>query len=177
MDIVRLCISAKDRDEVQLSELVVLLICDPLQGQSIAQASISHSHLRGLKPAGDCSGDDDAMVDILVGSDQYCQIVTERVVRGDHGPTAFQTKLGWVLSGPLHRAMQNEHQQSNLVTVYVLRTAVHPLNIANESLDGNVRRFWDLESLGIKQRSMHEEFEEKISFQNNRYDVRLPWKM
>ena len=73
--------------------------------------------------------------------------------------------------------MQNEHQQSNLVTVHVLRTAVHPLNVANESLDGNVRRFWDLESMGIKQRSMYEEFEEKISFQNNRYEVRLPWKM
>ena len=177
VDIVRLCISAEDGDEVQLSAFAVPLICDPLQGQSIARASLSHSHLRGLKLADDCSGDDDVMVDILVGSDQYWQLVTGRVVRGEHGPTAIQTKLGWVLSGPLHGDMQNEHQQSNLVTVHVLKTAVHPANVTNESLDGNMRRFWDLESLGIKQRSVYEEFEEKISFQNSRYEVHLPWKM
>lgn len=133
----------------------MLLICDPLQGQSIAQGSLTHAHLRGLKLA-DCSvGDDDVMVNVLVGSDQYWHLVTGRVVQGG-GPTAIQTKLGWVLSGPLHGANQTEQQRKNLVATHVLETAVNPVNITNERLNGNMRRLWDQESLGITPRSVYE---------------------
>ena len=74
MDVVQLRISAENGDEVQLSELsacvVPLIICDPTQGQSIAQASLTRAHLRGLKLADYCTGADDVVLDILVGSDQ-----------------------------------------------------------------------------------------------------------
>ena len=177
VDVVRLCISAENGDDVQLSSFVVPFICDPLQGQYIAQASLTHAHLRGLTLADYSVGDDDVMVDILVGSDQYWHLVTGRVVREEDGPTAIQTKLGWVLSGPLHGATQIEQQRNNLVTTHVLKTAVNPVNITNESLDGNMRRFWDLESLGIRPRSVYEEFQERITFENNKYEVDLPWKV
>ena len=36
--------------------------------------------------------------------------------------------------------------------------------------------FWELESLGIKPRTLYEEFQEQISFTNERYEVHLPWK-
>ena len=177
VDVVNLCISTENGDDVQLSAFVVPLICDPLQGQSIAQASLTHAHLRGLKLADYCTGDDDVMVDILIGSDQYWHLVSGKVERGENGPTAMETKLGWVLSGPLHGAMQNEQQRTNLVTTRVLKTAVNPVNITNESLDGNMKKFWDIESLDIRPRSVYEEFEEKITFENNRYEVHLPWKV
>ena len=39
-------------------------------------------------------------IDVLIGSDYYWQLVSGRVVRGDDGPVALHTNLGWVLTGP-----------------------------------------------------------------------------
>ena len=44
---------------------------------------------------------EEATIDILIGSDQYWQLVTGEVVKSKSGPTAMNTKLGWVLSGPV----------------------------------------------------------------------------
>ena len=117
VDVVHLCITTEHGDDVQLSAFVTPLICDPLQSQSIVHASVTHAHLRGLKLADYSTGEDDIMVDILVGSDQYWQLVSGKVVRGDDGPTAIQTKLGWVLSGPTNGAVLYDQQQNNLVTI------------------------------------------------------------
>ena len=96
VDVVHLCITTEHGDDVQLSAFVIPLICDPLQSQSIVHASVTHAHLRGIKLADYSTGEDDIMVDILVGSDQYWQLVSEKVVRGEDGPTAIQTKLNWM---------------------------------------------------------------------------------
>ncbi|XP_044165250.1 uncharacterized protein LOC122949186 [Acropora millepora] len=176
VDVVNLCISTEHGDDVQLSAFVVPLICDPLQNQSIVHANVTHAHLRGLRLADYSTGEDDLMVDILVGSDQYWQLVSGKVLRGEDGLTAIQTRLGWVLSGPTNGAVQNGQQQNNLVTTHVLKTATKPVDITNESLDGSLRRFWDLETLGIRPRSVYEEFEESITFKTDRYEVHLPWK-
>lgn len=41
-------------------------------------------------------------VDILLGADQYWNVVTGAVSHiPEGGPTAVHTKLGWVLSGPI----------------------------------------------------------------------------
>ena len=177
VDVVHLCITTEHGDDVQLSAFVIPLICDPLQSQSIVHASVTHAHLRGLKLADYSTGEDDIMVDILVGSDQYWQLVSGKVVRGDDGPTAIQTKLGWVLSGPTNGAVQNDQQQNNLVTMHVLKTATKPVDITIESLDGSLQRFWDLKSLGVRPRSVYEKFEERITFEKDRYKVHLPWKL
>ena len=177
VDVVHLCITNEHGDDVQLSAFVIPLICDPLQSQSIVHASVTHAHLRGLKLADYSTGEDDIMVDILVGSDQYWQLVSGKVVRGDDGPTAIQTTLGWVLSGPTNGAVQNDQQQNNLVTMHVLKTATKPVDITNESLDGSLQRFWDLESLGVRPRSVYEKFEERITFEKDQYKVHLPWKL
>ena len=84
VDVVHLCITTEHGDDVQLSAFVIPLICDPLQSQSIVHASVTHAHLRGLKLADYSTGEDDIMVDILVGSDQYWQLVSGKVVRGSH---------------------------------------------------------------------------------------------
>ena len=177
VDVVHLCTTTEHGDDVQLSAFVIPLICDPLQSQSIVHASVTHAHLRGLKLADYSTGEDDMTVDILVGSDQYWQLVSGKVVRGDDGPTAIQTKLGWVLSGPTNGAVQNDQQQNNLVTMHVLKTATKPVDITNESLDGSLQRFWDLKSLGVRPRSVYEKFEERITFEKDRYKVHLPWKL
>ena len=47
-----------------------------------------------------------------------------------------------------------------------------------ESLEVGLRRFWELESLGIlkNEKSIHESFTQQISMKGGRYEVHLPWK-
>ena len=141
VDVVRLCVATEQGQDVELSAFVVPTICDPLQSQSVVQASLTCAHLKGLKLADYHTGEDNIDIDILVGSDQYWSLVSGRVVRGEHGPTAIETKLGWVLSGPIPEGTQVNRQQSNLVTTHVLKSAVKPVDVTNETLDGT---FYDI---------------------------------
>lgn len=38
---------------------------------------------------------------MLIGADAYCSVVQETVIRGP-GPTAVESKIGYLLSGPLY---------------------------------------------------------------------------
>ena len=58
----------------------------------------------------------------------------------------------------------------------LVKSAVKPVDVRNETLDGTLKTFWELESLGIKPRTLYEEFQEQISFTNERYEVNLPCK-
>ena len=49
-------------------------------------------------------------------------------------------------------------------------------HVPYEGLEGEVKKFWDLESLGIKTPSIHEEFLEKLTHSGDHYQVNLPWK-
>ena len=46
------------------------------------------------------------------------------------------------------------------------------------NLDEQLKSFWDLESLGIvnEEKTLYDEFKERISFHDGRYKVPLPWK-
>ena len=46
------------------------------------------------------------------------------------------------------------------------------------TLDDTLKKFWDLETIGIKteESSVYEEFMQNIVFRDGRYCVHLPWK-
>ena len=54
-------------------------------------------YLNGIHLADYSTGAELAEVNILIGSDQYWQIVTGEVRRGESGGTALGIRLGWVL--------------------------------------------------------------------------------
>ena len=47
------------------------------------------------------SDNDNINISMLIGADTYWSIVQETVIRGP-GPTAVESKLGYLLSGPLY---------------------------------------------------------------------------
>ncbi len=53
-------------------------------------------------------------VDLLVGSDYYWELATGRICRGNDGPVAVETKLGWVLSGPVPAVESGTHVEGGL---------------------------------------------------------------
>ena len=62
---------------------------------------------------------DDLQVDLQVSSDFYWEFVTGETVRGDCGPVAIGTTLGWVLSGPTGEA-EGEGSSVNLTRAHTL---------------------------------------------------------
>ena len=155
---------------VELHLLTTPIICEPLTAQPLALCVDSYEHLSELRLADSSDGNDAMEVDLLVGSDHYWELTTGRVSRGEDGPIAVETKLGWVLSGPVSAA----EQSMSLITTHTLRVDTHE----ERHLDDTLRAFWELESLGIAgfDRSVHQDFEDHISFKDGRYEVSLPWK-
>ena len=86
-------------------------------------------------------------------------------------PVALETTLGWVASGPLkHSSSANGAQE---VGVHF----VAKCNTQTDQLDENVKRMWDLETIGVIQsKETHDDFVENIEFNGSRYSVKLPWR-
>ena len=98
------------------------------------------------------------------------------MARGENGPVGLEMKVGWVLSGVVGERKNETHV--NFIS------QAHVFKIANErslkNLDENVKKFWDLESIGIKEneKSMYQELSDEICInKEGRYEVNLPFKI
>ena len=100
-DVVAVGMLLKDGGKLELSFLTVPLICESLCGQPVSCISETYKYISKLELADHCYGEDVLNIDMLIGSDQYWDLITGNVVRKANGPTAVHTRLGWVLSGPV----------------------------------------------------------------------------
>ena len=102
------------------------------------------SHIAPLNLADTHHGDTPVEVDMLVSSDFYWQMTTGEVIQGQGGPVAINTKLGWVLSGPV-AVGDTDVNTSTVMTIHTLQIGI----VSEEQLDRTLRSFWELESLGV----------------------------
>jgi hypothetical protein len=79
--------------------LIVTTIAAPLQNNINFDASKLH-YLQGLKLAHPVCSGDKFEISMLIGADYYWEIVQNKIIRGK-GPTAVQSRLGYLLSGPM----------------------------------------------------------------------------
>eukprot|EP00731_Ephydatia_muelleri_P009492 Em0005g78a len=174
-DVVNLSMKTRNGANVVIPLLTVPVICEPLSGQPISLAARRYPYLSTLELADESDPDCVLDVGILIGADHYWALVSGRNCQGD-GPTAIETRFGWVLSGPATGLLCGSTSMS-LLSCHTLKTGV-TLPSGDSSLDQTLKMFWDLESIGIeaKESSVYEEFMQNIKFQNGRYCVRLPWK-
>ena len=77
------------------------------------------------------------------------------------------------LDGPVDQQEVSVNLTFN--ATHTLRIDTHPVG---QNLDDQLRRFWELESLGIMkdEPSVYDKFVQQISFDGQRYQVSLPWK-
>ena len=119
---------------------------------------------------------------VLIGADYYWHFLTGAIKRGESGPTALQTKVGWVLSGPVQGGSTLNSTQVNFTNTHALREDTHDQfmdeSLENRALERKLAEFWDLEAIGIspEEKSVYERFNEDITFKDVRYEVKLPWK-
>ena len=91
---------------------------------------------------------------------------------------AVKTKFGWVLNGAVttFEASANLTFESEHSHVLFLNTDQF---VRNETINFNVNRFWDLETIRIREKedsNLHD-FQDSIYFNNEgRYEARLPFK-
>ena len=165
--------------DFELSLFTVPNICEPLSGQPINWAVERFSYLQGLDLADSCDSRDALEMSILVGMDQYWKVATGGILRGKSGPTAMETKLGWVLSGPVP-GLNRDPSVACLTCTHVLKvdTSTNSVPYRLAGLERRLQTFWDLDTLGIVdgEDSVYDKFVESVSFQDGRYCVSLPWK-
>ena len=83
-----------------------------------------------------------------------------------------------MLSGPVTDATNETTSIVNLVNTHVLKCAAQPFNPEPPDVTRELRRFWELESLGVfpNDESVYERFTQSIKQKDKRYEVELPWK-
>ena len=168
-EVVQLAVKTKRHGYQHLEVLVVPHICEPVRTQATSVYAKMHEHLSQLDLA-DVNKDETLRVDLLIGSDYYWEFVTGNTVRGDDGPVAIETTLGWVLSGPT-----GVSDPTLSLNVHIL----HVGEVTNAELDRDLRLFWELESLGIGETMIDPAsnlFASSLQVQNGRYEVSLPWR-
>lgn len=84
---------------IPISVLVVSKLAAPVQN-SIRTHLNQLPYLQGLKLAHPVTSDENFSISVLIGADHYWQFTQDHVVCGD-GPTAVQSRVGYLLSGPL----------------------------------------------------------------------------
>ena len=86
-------------EPITLSVLLVPMIAAPLQNIYHTHL-LGMKHLNGLQLANPVTKDNNFEISLLIGADYYWGLVGDQIVRGE-GPTTMQSKLGYLLSGPL----------------------------------------------------------------------------
>ncbi len=132
-------------------------------------------HLRHIYFS-DVSKEDILQVDVLIGSNFLWEFQGMETIRGEKThPVAVNTKLGWVLSGPLKGKSLLEN---NVETVNVSFIESFEPNSKHKHFDKMVEKIWDLDSIGVRETNdVYTDAIDNISFNGQRYSVALPWKV
>ena len=125
-------------------------ICSPISCQTIELAKATYEHLIELDLADGCNETSNLDVDVLIGGDYYWRFMTGKMIRGDDGPVALHTILGWVLSGLIDGS--NSLTTSTLMTNHVLKIDYCPapndeLTERDKMVISKVKKFWNIEDV------------------------------
>ena len=172
-EVVRIDLTPVGGRKVLPIEAFVVPEISQVQNEHLEIVRKDYPHLSHIWLSDICKEREDLEIDVLIGADYLWTFQTGNVVRGEaHEPAAVETELGWVISGPL------TYSQSADKVQVVQVNSVGSDSVSPDSLDRNVQRLWDLETLGVNTEcdGVYEEFMESIFFNGARYSVKLPWK-
>jgi len=181
VEVVNLCLkNANSKENLVITAHVVPMICSPLCNQEVKIAKNNYHHLADLTLSESaCVAGQSLEVHVLIGSDNYWNVVNGEVRRGDGGPVAMNTKFGWTISGPVRNIPHTSTHSVNLASTHVLKVGTSPSKCdCDQELTNKLDQFWKLESIGINTNAdpVVELFNDNIVYHNMRYEVALPWK-
>ena len=152
-------------------------ICTPVTSQ-ILNLSKTYPHLNNIKLEDSNTDDKNSAIVILVRDDFCWDIVLEGFIRGKSGPVVLNTKVGYVLSGPIENSHQDEsnsvflthvmimqgeiihsYDRIKISKIFISKTDIDPNDILDEDFD--YERFIDEQ---IKFKTEQKRFEIDFSF-------------
>ncbi|XP_046862763.1 uncharacterized protein LOC124456335 [Xenia sp. Carnegie-2017] len=143
--VVRLDLSSLSGGEVVSIEAYVVPEISVISNQHLEVVRNNFEHLKGLWLSDVCKVNEELEVNVLVGADYLWSLQKGRIMRGKQGePVAIETVLGWVVSGPVGSTDKNQPATAQVNFCSANKTCI------------NVENFWDLESLGIKDKEGHD---------------------
>lgn len=135
------------------------------------------------------------VIDVLLRSDYYHLMFPMQEIRGQEDePAARLCPLGWTAIGRIGKSTQPRGTACvNTGYLHTFRTCAQQLTpdivtASDEDLNVTLKRFWDLETLGIVPQSQEEneltplekiaqkKVEQSLSYNGDRYEVSVPWK-
>ncbi|XP_003369549.1 zinc knuckle protein [Trichinella spiralis] len=157
---------SQNAERYPLEALTVPSLCHRIPVSKILTSE--WEHLQFFDPVIDDESSDE--VHVVIGIDYYYRFLGDAIRRGKPGdPVAVETVLGWIIFGPV-----NPHPAPETVAAF---NAVVELSVENL-----LRRFLEIEEMGVPFRSESDEvdpekrFREGLSYDGTRYSVRLLWK-
>ena len=171
----------RDSSKLKIDALAVPHICAPVQGQEIDLTQKTFAYLKGLKLADHSSDELGSEIQLLIGANHMWSCFTGEMRRDDdnRGPVAMNTIFGWVLSGPGVQMSSTKSASTNLNATHILRLSTSDIAITSQKtdLDLEVQKFWDFDSIGIRDTdTLEEQFERNIVFKDGKYSVNLPFR-
>ena len=171
LDVTTVNIVSHMGEMIPLSVLVIPKIAAPLH--CITSSNLRElPYLRNLTLAHPIMKEDSQFdISLLIGVNHYWKIVQDHIVRGD-GSTAVQSKLGYLLSGPLVHSAPSH-------TATSMHIGIHSEH-GNENQ--TLERFWAIESSGTfptaknSERFMDTYLNSITQQEDGSYVVRFPWK-
>ena len=175
----RVIINLKNKENkiFEIEALCKDFICLPIKNQPINLVKSKFEFLNNLQLADSGYSEE---IHLSIGSDFYWSIVTGAVKVGKIGePAGVESEFGWLLNGPL---TCEKTVSSNLSIVH--ETSSHILFTKSDEteksdLEGSLHKYWDLETLGIREdeKTVTEDFYDSIYVnEEGRYEAKLPFK-
>lgn len=124
-------------------------------------------------------------VDIIIGADLFWDLLgSQKIKLGDGRPILCETKLGWLVSGPIN-ARHGSTLPSSVQCNFVALNSENASSSFDDDIQNQLMRFWQLEE--VSHQSSHYSHEEKLCeehFQANTtrlhdgsFCVKLPLKL
>ncbi|GFX12286.1 DUF1758 domain-containing protein [Trichonephila clavipes] len=155
-------------------------VIEALEIEEISKATLSlpnpdawaEMESKGFRLTFSCNeSSENCEISLLIGSNVYWSL-THRIKRLDSSLVAVETRLGWSLQGKC-----DERSDCTLVNL---------VQGEDESISTELRRFGEIESLGILDKGsvtlgngdeeILRKFDKSVNFVDGRYRVNLPWK-
>ena len=157
-------------DRIKVEAYVVDEITN-VKNEHLEVAKLQYGHLKDLWLSDVNKTSRELEVQLLIGADFMWRFQMDSIKRGGvDEPVAVETKLGWVLSGPMKCKEDSVRELDTNVNLI--------MEDRGDGLDRNFSWLWDLETMGIKEEDeVQVEFLDNISFTGERYEVSLPWKV
>ena len=151
-----------------------------IKSEHVERRKKEYNHLEGVWFSDVFTDGEQLEVDILIGFNYLWCFQGGRTIRGEpNDPVAIETKLGWVLSGPLRGERDRVIANVNFVKCRKVEERQEFQRAEGlESSEQSVKKIWDLETVGVQDKGtdVHEALKDEISFNGERYIVALPWK-